>query len=847
MKSLFIISILLTVIPIASLSPANTILAFSNTQSINALTTFPVTANGASLIAPGPDLGITNWTHNHIENPGLETWPSQYVATDWGDYRSGDRYTWFATDIVSEGTYSAAQTARSSPGQTGYSYWYQTVLSADMRNLTLDFDWYITTLSNPSGDAYFVYLRLSDGKYLYYYLAGAIGQTFTNSSSQANFLTRGPENTWNNLYRNLTADYLAVFPSTLPPGLMVTTIYYYIQCAAFTVQFLESYFDDVKLQNETITFIGGTTRNGDMETGSFNPWYSSGNSDAAYVSRSTTAYSESFSGNITALSNGNSSFGQLYQSPNVRITDQNQGSFSFWWQLDQNNIGNGDYAMWNFQFYNFTDYFRIWYFIGYGGFFPFSNSSWDYYLLSDNFNTTGLWQLLQCNIWEEKSAIYGPGDAILTTIFFSARATNPQARIELLIDDVKLSARAINSADFEDQRDPGTPIYGWDITVSNDITVTDQGYGGGKAANCSFDVYQGANLNQDLHKRPLNSTRETYLDTMWRLEDFSLGSIFFRIEFTNNHQITYILGTSDWGLLLNNSMNAFFNVTASGTLGIWQQMHRDLVHDYETAFGSLPDVEMSVITFYAESGNAPLEVLFDDLYLYDDPAPRLTNPMMPSTPPLHNDPVPLDVNAEDQDLDTVMLIYRINSGVYNFLPMAHLTGNTYRATIPGQPWDTLVEYFFQANDTWGMTTTLQNGPEHYQYTVDENISPDLTIDAPSDGATVTGTVTIEVTATDAESGMARVEFAIDGTIFHTDMSAPYSYSWDSTTITDGTHSIDITAIDNAGNEATDSVSIIVSNVVLPPPPVIPGFSLGSILLGLAVALMMIIIIRRRKP
>jgi hypothetical protein len=338
---------------------------------------------------------------------------------------------------------------------------------------------------------------------------------------------------------------------------------------------------------------------------------------------------------------------------------------------------------------------------------------------------------------------------------------------------------------------------------------------------------------------------------MWRLEDFALGRIWFDLEFTDNRHMIYVLGDSNWGGLSNNSI-AYFNVTGSGTLGTWQQMHRDLVHDYEAAFGSLPDVEIRSISFYAEAGNAPLEVLFDDLYLYDDPAPRLTNPMMPGPPPLHNDPVPLDVDAEDQDLDTVLLVYRINSGVYQFLPMALQTGNTYRATIPGQPYDTLVEYFFQANDTWGMSTVLQAGVNHYQYTVDEEINPDVTITTPTAGATVNDTIMISVTATDAESGLNRVEFDVDGSTLSTDTTAPYSYELDTTTLSEGSHTITATAYDNAGNQGTDSVTVTVQNQPPttppppPPPPAIPGFPLEALLLGLTGALGIILVIRRRK-
>lgn len=853
LKSILILIILLTVIPLASSTPMNTVSHFSENQTTGSQRVEARMLDGAPLIAPGPNLGITNWTHNHIENPGLEIWPSVSSPRDWSVYRTPDRYSWFATEPphhVSEGDYSAGQQIRSSSVQTGWSYWYQSGLAADMRNLTLDLDWYVGTLPDTNWDYFMVYLRLNDGTYIYYYLVGANGLTLANSSWQVMYRINGPLNTWNNLYRNLTADYLAApgFPLTISPGLLVINIYCYLQAGPTTYQLIESYFDDVKLQNETSTFIGGATRNGNLETGTFNYWYSSGRSDESYVLQSSTAHTGVSSANLTAFSNGNSSTAHLYQSPYIRITDQNQGRFSCWWQLNQDQIGNGDYAMVNFEFYNFTDYFRIWYLFGYGGFFPYSNSTNDYYFLIDEFNTTGSWQYFERNIWQEKSALFGPSDAILNTFFLSAHTNNAQARVELLIDDVKLSARAITVANFEDQRAPGTPIYGWDNQYSTDVMVTDQGYGGGKAANCSIYVFDNAYLEQDLHRRPLNSTRETYLDAMWRLEDFSLGRIMFHIEFSDYRDIYYFLGISDWSSYNNDSSTAFYNVTGSGTLGTWIQMHRDLVHDYEAAFGSLPNLEMMYISFYAESDNAALEVLFDDLYLYDDPAPILSNVVQSPLIPNHGQAVQVEVDIEEHDVDTAWLFYRVDGGIFTSMPMTHQTGNTYRATIAGQPYNTVIDYYFQANDTWGLGSTLQDGATYFSYTVDDLTNPTVSITAPTSGDTVSGTINVEVTATDGESGINHVEFAIDGGTVHTDSSAPYSYTLDTTPLTDASHTISVTALDNEDNENSDSITITVSNqpTTTPPPPAIPGFPIEALILGIGAALGVILIIRRHR-
>ncbi len=848
MKTLLVISILLTVIPLAALNTMKTSTFTLVSPQLNAA----LSSAGVPFSTPGPDLGITNWTHNHIENSDLESWSSPANPNDWGTYRSVDRNSWIATEPphnVSEGTYSAAQQTRSTPYTLGWSYWYQFGLGADMENLTLSFDWYVGPMPDQNVDYFMIYVRLSDNHFVYYYIAGGNSLTLINSSVYGYYQSFGSLNIWNHFYRNITADYLAIpgFPGSIAPGLTVNNVYFYLGAGASTYQWVRAFFDDVQLQDETTTYIGGTTRNGNLETGTSFEWSHTGSSEEAFVLQSTAAHTGAYCANVTAASTGNMSLAQLYNYPRIRITSANPGSFSVWWHLNQQHVSDTEYSMISFQLFNFTHYLRLWYMLGYGGFTPFSNSSQDYYFLIDGFNTTGSWQYFQCNLWQQMSAVFDTSDAIVDNFFVTTRAINPGSYVEVLLDDVKLVAAAVNGADFEDQRDVGSPIYGWDTDYSSDVTVTAQGYGGGKAANCSILSFSSVQLEQELHYRPLNSTRETYFDLMWRLEDYSEGQIIFHIEFDNNRILWYVLGTSNWGVLSNSSNNAYFNATGSGTIGSWIQLHRDLVHDYEAAFGSLPDVEMRELDFYADSGNAPLEVLFDDLYIYDDPAPILTNVDQTPITPDHGQAVQIDLDIVEQDLDIPFLIYRVNTGTFNYVIMAHQTGNTYRASIPGQPYNTLIEYYFQANDTWGMVSALQDGLTYFSYTVDDLTNPNLSITAPSAGAEISGTVNIEVTATDDASGMDRVEFSVGGTPVHTDSSTPYSYAWDSTTVTDGDYTISISAFDNAGNEEVATISVTVNNAgTLPPPPPIPGFPFEAIIIGLATSLGVIFLIRRRR-
>jgi archaellum component FlaF (FlaF/FlaG flagellin family) len=93
----------------------------------------------------------------------------------------------------------------------------------------------------------------------------------------------------------------------------------------------------------------------------------------------------------------------------------------------------------------------------------------------------------------------------------------------------------------------------------------------------------------------------------------------------------------------------------------------------------------------------------------------------------------------------------------------------------------------------------------------DNAAPTVSLTAPADGASVSGSITISADATD-NLGVSRVQFLVNGTVVGTDSSSPYSISWDSTTIANGTATITARATD-AANNATISAArtITVSN------------------------------------
>jgi hypothetical protein len=255
--------------------------------------------------------------------------------------------------------------------------------------------------------------------------------------------------------------------------------------------------------------------------------------------------------------------------------------------------------------------------------------------------------------------------------------------------------------------------------------------------------------------RPLNGTRETYLDVMWNINDtVAANQVWFRLTLLDGTELNYYMnGPADGS---NSSTDAHFNVTGHGTTGSWIQLHRDLNHDYESAFGSLPDTRMRTFYLRADTaGGGRLEILFDDLYLYDDPAPIITNVAHDPASPGINQPVNVTADVVDQDLTTVDLDYRVYTGTWSGwtnIPMDLLAGDTYNATIPGQVSGAVVEYNVSATDAWGMTTVSLDSGNPWSYTV-ADVDPPSINSVSHDPTTVRYSDTVDVTANVTDGGL----------------------------------------------------------------------------------------------
>ncbi|MHB8710434.1 MAG: fibronectin type III domain-containing protein [Minisyncoccota bacterium] len=90
--------------------------------------------------------------------------------------------------------------------------------------------------------------------------------------------------------------------------------------------------------------------------------------------------------------------------------------------------------------------------------------------------------------------------------------------------------------------------------------------------------------------------------------------------------------------------------------------------------------------------------------------------------------------------------------------------------------------------------------------------PTVSLTAPTASVTVSGTVTVSASASD-NIGVVGVQFKLDGAnLGMEDTTSPYSTSWNTTSATNGTHTLTAVTRDAAGNTTTSSsVTVTVSN------------------------------------
>jgi len=148
---------------------------------------------------------------------------------------------------------------------------------------------------------------------------------------------------------------------------------------------------------------------------------------------------------------------------------------------------------------------------------------------------------------------------------------------------------------------------------------------------------------------------------------------------------------------------------------------------------------------------------------------------------------------------------------YNVAVSGMSTAGTVIASIPSGV----------AQDAAGNLNTASTSTDNsVSFTPPDATPPTVSITSPASGATVGGTTTVTASASD-NVGVVGVQFLLDGAnLGAEDTATPYSMSWNTTTASNGSHTLSAVARDAAGNRTTSApVTVTVANGVVGQPAV----------------------------
>ncbi|MHA1950143.1 MAG: hypothetical protein ACW987_09735 [Candidatus Thorarchaeota archaeon] len=688
--------------------------------------TFENTRPSESQVAE-TDLNRVTWEADLAPNGGFEDWSSPQNPEDIYTTRTTEERTWFETTVVNEGSRSLGMHARALDSshnsevrltQQAWIYWDNPV------NATLDLDWYLDEIGNPVNQDYFrVQVRMSS-RNMYYYLG--CSATWTNQTNTGYFMLGGATQTWNHFQRNLTSDYIALFG--LAP-VQFELIYWWVR--SYTTDYTRVYIDDVNLVNGSYVHVGGSTLNGNFEGGG--GWSFQSNTDPADISQSSVSSEGFWSMNMTSISYGLSARATAQVTLERRLSDINHGLFSFQWRIsDWVNSSLNTMSYVRVTVSNSTTSLSMLYYLCVGGTgnLPPILFGDDMKFQVNGFNVTDTWNLFDRNIWEDYHSMSSTDYLYLETITFYVGANIDDSRLSVLFDDVSFTSSIMNDMSYETQGSVGTPIEGYtEPTGYMTYTVTDFAYTGVKAGNLTLEDDQDFYADQDFGGLQFYDTTEIIFDFNIYVDSFNQTSdddfLLFDFIFGDGESLTYVIAnvSAEVESWINENSNIIF-LNDQVVTGQWMNFQLDLVHDYESAVGSLPDTTLE--EFYlisVASKSSILTVFLDDLYIYYDPAPDISNVGHLPVNPVDGGFAVVSATVVDATLDSVVLHYMVDNGTEIAQAMSRNGQGVFEGNITDLAAGNVVEYHITAADAFLKTTVAMDGTDDFSFTVGSAPTP----------------------------------------------------------------------------------------------------------------------------
>ncbi|MHA1126626.1 MAG: Ig-like domain-containing protein [Candidatus Heimdallarchaeota archaeon] len=798
------------------------------------------------VIPPAPYGGVEPIQSNHLRNGGFEESAGDNEPSD---FTSGGTTaiiinSEYQTEVHA-GTYSAYMKVEGNGQSSSYAENRRSFSEFGDRayiDEVLELDFWYNCKANPdiatSGQVYIRFQIMSDigNIYIHYYLSSSSFPD-SNTTYYGFFDVRGSLDSWININRNFTDDFVSAFPTRVLSQSYIRTIYFDCYSPENPTGAIELLIDDVGITNDTA--FDYFSDNGDFENGDSSNW-STLQTDNGYAYLTENDYTKgSKSMNLTSYSTAADSYSTSYLN---RYHSQGYGTFpkglfaqqseeyliDFNWKYIDTSSSLIEYSYFYLACQNETFTANIYIVLGdstdsLSNFGNYTASNYvSRYIKAENFSITNDWNHFSIDYFDLLQSL-GLSNLATNTIQFTAYSEGTDARVQLLIDELTLLVYPLSDPSFENNWEwqSNDPLLAW-LTNSNDnyVNRTSDAFSGNYAANITsyggIDSYCQRNMFL-----PVDDNQ--FLDFRWRLDEITNngGEVYSHITMqidSGFRTVYYILGRNNDASYTNSTNRVCYYVENFNTTGVWMNLFRNVSNDIITPFGDSYNWNITTIQLQSKAdGSNVVSTIFDDLHFVEDNAgPTITNPTITPSLPENDDSVDVTVDVFDSSqVDIVELHYQIGAGSWVTIPMTFVAGK-YLATIPSADFGETVGYYFTADDVYNYTSQLGTESSPYTYVVGDDTFPVVVITSPTPLAVISNDVLIQADVSDGGSGIDYVEFFDGSTSLGTDYSAPFNFLWSTRTVINGEHTIIVMAHDNVGLANGSSVIVNIDNDKDPP-------------------------------
>ncbi len=761
---------------------------------------------------------IVNETgYNYIQNYNFESSGRWYETSDTGQVDFGKdtnavegKYSFRMECLKSENKFSELYLREYFSAQNTY---YPNAFG----DLILEFDWWYNATPNGGSDQYsIVYLTFRNSSYriyLTYYLGVEENFIIENNETYSGSLYLYINKTINNqrtTWHHTILDLYDIFSEyNNISGLYLSEIRFYTRSSTYKNSTTTFMLDNIQLITDPVG-------NSEFEYHRYSPadcWYTSSNVNY------TTDSMSGFAMNLTA-SGGNEfiSHSDIYMevSEDLYLMVGNKLS----------NISSNNYYV--DILISLNNSYNLYYILSSKGS-SFSNSS-NYAYIILNSSTTS-WDYTKMYLYKD-AQIFGDKKYYITYVNVYLYVPSSSDHVSVYVDNFYFIKDSHGPAVNEITLSPSTPMYYTATTLTANITD----FGGVSKANLSYTSSGGSGT------LIMTKTGELFQAVLPVLP-YGPVSYYIRAIDMVGHETLYNNGGANYTFMIGddvppeisidsplNNATLYDNYTialnptdaGSGINYVSIYLNATLVANVSAPYNYklntrnyINGVYVLKAVAYDHVGNTKESSIIIRIN-NDINAPIFDVVQIYPTSPSYRDDITIFVNMQDETNVSEAILY-YNTGTTWINMSMQAMGSSFSATIPAQPYGTTIQYYIVARDFYGNVASYGSLSIPKSISIIDNILPVGFISAPANGSNVKGIVQIDIDANDPDypqsSGIDKIEIYMDGTLVETVEQSSYVFSWDTTQLTNGAHTLTIKIYDKAQNFVTFSRTYTIKNPV----------------------------------